>query len=126
MYSKKMIILLLLALFSMLTLSSCKKTWPRAGRWENADASLIISFDTLPYEALITIDGKQTKYFYGNEHNTDDIELYVTFDETPVLDGKILSYSDQEWVVSIEGREYYLHCVQASSETVSMIDSGPK
>lgn len=106
-WTKVLLAIVLLTLFS-----GCYTVkHPRDGRWESEDGKLIVSYENAPTEAIFTVNGEQYQYLFGVEHGTTDIELYETEDSTFIVQGKILSYNENEWIITIDGTEYRLHRV---------------
>ena len=89
---------------------------PRDGRWESEDGKLIVSYEKAPYEAILTINGEQCRYYFGVEHGTSDIELCSPDDGKPIVQGKIHSYNENDWIITIDGTEYRLHRVSEPSQ----------
>ena len=108
MICRKFFTIILFLVIVLVTLTGCKDMCPRSGCWETEDKSLVITFDEMPYKAHFTIDGKHIDYYLSVERGSRAIELYITFDEEPSLVGKILSYSENKWVVFFNGKEYQL------------------
>lgn len=109
---KRWMWLLLATMVLVAIFSGCYKLKrPVDGRWESENGKLIVSYEKAPSEAILTINGEQCRYLFGVEHGTTDIELCSPDDGKPIFQGKILSYNENEWLITIDGTEYCLHRV---------------